>query len=57
MAELNSGNDTRFGSSITIDIIDCKEKIKVYYTEVSFNEIENANQEELENIIENFSFL
>ena len=29
-----------------------KEKIKVYYTNISFNKIKNANQNELKNIIE-----
>lgn len=56
MAQLNSGNNLHFSSTIIInkntDITDCKEKIKVYYTNVSFNKIKNANQSELEKIIE-----
>lgn len=43
MTELNSGNDTRFGSSITIDIIDCKEKIKVYYTRCIYLRVNKEN--------------
>ena len=56
MAQLNSENNLHFNSTIIInkntDITDCKEKIKVYYTNVSFNKIKNANQSELEKIIE-----
>lgn len=33
------------------DIVDCKDKIKVYYTNVSFNKIRNASNDELEEII------
>ena len=49
MAQLNSGNSSNFNSRI---IINCKEKIKVYYTNISFNKIKNASQSELEKIIE-----
>ena len=56
MAQLNSGDNPHFNSEIIInkntDIINCKEKIKVYYTNVSFNKIKNASQNELEKIIE-----
>ena len=56
MAQLNSGNNSHFNSTIIInkenDITNCKEKIKVYYTNISFNKIKNANQNELKNIIE-----
>lgn len=52
MAQLNSGNETHFKSSRTIDIINNKENVKVYYTNISFNKITNANQEELQAIIE-----
>ena len=55
MAQLNSGRSSHFKSQIIIeknkDIIDCKEKIKVYYTNISFNKIKNANQNELQEII------
>ena len=55
MAELNSGNSVPFSSSILLDrktdIVDCKDKIKVYYTNVSFNKIRNASNDELEEII------
>lgn len=56
MAQLNSGETSNFNSGLIIDknrnIIDCKERIKVYYTNVSFNKIKNANQNELQEIIE-----
>ncbi len=56
MAQLNSGENLRFKSEIIInkntDIKNCKDKIKVYYTNVSFNKIKNASQNELEKIIE-----
>lgn len=56
MAQLNSGDNFHFNSEIIInkntDIKNCKDKIKVYYTNVSFNKIKNASQNELEKIIE-----
>ena len=56
MAQLNSGDNLHFNSTITInkntDFTDYKEKIKVYYTNVSFNKIKNANESELNKIIE-----
>lgn len=60
MAQLTSGNDSRFKSKISIDtnkdITDCKEKIKVYYTNIPFNKIKNSNQDELQEIL-NQSYL
>ena len=56
MAQLNSGHNSHFNSEITInkntDIKNCKDKIKVYYTNISFNKIKNASPNELEKIIE-----
>lgn len=56
MAQLNSGKSPNFGVSLIIDknkdIVDCKEKIKVYYTKIPFSKIRNANQNELQEIIE-----
>lgn len=52
MAQLNSGNETHFKSSSTIDIMSNNENVKVYYTNISFSKITNANQEELQSIIE-----
>ena len=61
MAQLNSGNNSHFNSTIIInkekDIINCKEKIKVYYTNISFNQIKEANKNELENIIEHSNLM
>ena len=34
------------------DIADCKDKIKVYYTDVSFDKIRKASEKELKEIIE-----
>ncbi len=55
MAQLNSGHNPHFKSEIIInkntDIKDCKDKIKVYYTNISFNKIKNASPNELEKII------
>lgn len=57
MAQLNSGKNYHFSSKLIIDknkdIINCKERIKVYYTNIDFNKIKNANQNELQKIIEN----
>ena len=57
MAQLNDGKYTRLKSEIIInknkDIVDCKEKIKIYYTNISFNKIKNASHDELKGIIEN----
>ena len=56
MAQLINGEKARFASGFSLekkDIIDCKEKIKVYYTNISFNKIEKADKKELQRIIEN----
>lgn len=53
MAQLISGQTIRFYSKRTIDISDYREKIKVYYTNISFNKIKKATQSELQEIIEN----
>ena len=57
MAELNSGEKSHFSSKVTIDknkdILDCKDKIKIYYTNISFEEIQKASEvvtEELKKI-------
>ncbi len=56
MAQLNNGENTTFNSQIIIDknkdIINYKDKIKVYYTTISFKKIRKATQEELQQIIE-----
>lgn len=56
MAQLISGQNPHFKSEIVIDkskdIEDCREKIKVYYTNISFNKITKATQTELQEIIE-----
>lgn len=54
-AQLSNGEDVKFKATFTInikDIPDCKEKIKVYYTDVSLNKIKNLNQDELQEIIQ-----
>mgnify|MGYP003290841499 CR=1 FL=1 len=57
MAELNSGEKSHFSSKVTIDknkdILDCKDKIKIYYTNISFEEIQKASEGELLEIIKN----
>lgn len=56
MARLNSGGNTSFNSQITInkntDIVDCKNKIKIYYTKLSVDKIKNYTSDELINIID-----
>lgn len=56
MAQLNNGDEARFGTKIIInkdtDIVDCKDKIKVYYTSIPLNKIKTTKQEELQEIIE-----
>ena len=56
MAQLNNGENVHFSSSITIDknkdIPNCKEKIKVYYTNTPFHKIKKANANELQQIID-----
>lgn len=56
MAQLNDGKNARFNSEINIDrkkdIEDCKEKVKVYYTNISLNKIKKASQDEMSEIIE-----
>lgn len=54
MTRLSNGEKVRFSSSISIDkkdILDCKDKIKVYYTNISFNKIRKADNDELLQII------
>lgn len=57
MAELNSGEASHFSSKIIIDInkdvLDCKDKIKIYYTNIPFEKIQKANEDELLDIIKN----
>lgn len=56
MAQSISGKHIRFtsGTEINIkeDIPDCKEKIKIYYTNISLKKIKKANQKELQEIIQ-----
>lgn len=52
MAQLIANKNFRFASGEEIDITDCKEKVKVYYTEISFKKIRKANETELQEIIE-----
>lgn len=60
MAQLSSGDEARFKSKILIDmnkdITNCKEKIKVYYTNIPFNKIKDSNRNELQEIL-NQSYL
>ena len=53
MAQLSSGRHARFETIVKInindDIINCKPRIKVYYTENPLNRINDAN---LETVIE-----
>lgn len=55
MAELNNGENSKFSSKVTIDknkdIIDCKNKIKIYYTDIPFEEIQETVGDELMEII------
>ena len=56
MAKLNKGEDVSFSSSISIDINkdipDCKDKIKVYYTNKPLYKIKKADRNELQQIID-----
>lgn len=56
MAKLNNGENVSFSSSISIDrnkdIPDCKEKIKVYYTNKPLYKIKRADKNELQQIID-----
>ena len=56
MAKLNNGEDVSFSSSISIDInkdiSDCKDKIKVYYTNKPLYKIKKADENELKKIID-----
>ena len=60
-AQLNNGKDTKFSAKFIIDIKrdipECKENIKVYYTDISLKKIKNANQEVLEKIIQQSSLI
>lgn len=57
MAELNSGKNSHFSSKVTIDknkdILDSKDKIKIYYTNIPFKKIQKAAEDELLEIIKN----
>ena len=57
MAEFNVGEDLHFSSKIIIDknkdIVDCKNKIKIYYTNISFEEIQKADKYKMLEIIKN----
>lgn len=55
LAQLNNGEDVKYKARFTInikDIPECKEKIKVYYTDISLNKIKNSNPNELQEIIQ-----
>lgn len=55
LAQLNNGEDVKYKARFTInikDIPECKEKIKVYYTDISLNKIKNSNPNELQAIIQ-----
>ena len=55
MAQLNNGENSKFSSKVTIDknkdILDCKDKIKIYYTDIPFEEIKEAAEDDLMEII------
>ena len=57
MAQLKDGESSRFLSKIEInkntDLVECKENIKVYYTNISLKKIENSNDNKLNEIIKN----
>lgn len=57
MAQLNNGENPRFLSKIEInknaDLFECKEIIKVYYTNISLEKIKKSDTNELNKIIEN----
>ena len=57
MAELNDGETSHFNSKIIIDknkdISDCKDKIKIYYTNIPFENIQKADKDGLLEIMEN----
>ena len=61
MAELANGEQARFGSvemlDISKDLHECKDKIKIYYTNIALKKIKNANQDELQKIIEQSSLM
>ena len=56
MSKLINNEEPDFNSQLIInkqnDIVDCKEKIKVYYTNISFDTIKNANKSKLYEIIQ-----
>jgi len=60
-AQLNNGKEAEFSAKFIIDIEkdipECKENIKVYYTDRSLNKIKNANQDELPKIIQQSSLI
>lgn len=61
MAQLNNGEKAHFSSKLILDknkdIVDCKEKIRVYYTNTSINKIKNANDKDLEKVIKSANFI
>lgn len=52
MAQLIDNQHLHFKSEITLDKKDCKEKIKVYYTDISFKKIKKASKFELQRILD-----
>lgn len=53
MAQLINGNEPRFASIVSLDRkSEYKDKIKVYYTNISLKKINNTNQDKLQEIIE-----
>lgn len=52
MAQLIDNQQPHFKSKITIDKNDCKKKIKVYYTDISFKKIKKASKFELQRILD-----
>lgn len=57
MAELNSGENSHFSSKVAIDknkdVLDCKDKIKIYYTNIPFDELQKADKDEIQEMIKN----
>lgn len=54
-AQLSNGEDTKYAAKFTIkieDIPNCKEKIKLYYTDMSLNKIKHSKTDELQEIIQ-----
>lgn len=61
MAQLKNGGNPRFFSKIEInkstDLAECKENIKVYYTNISLKKIKNSSNNELNEIIKNSNLM